>query len=131
MTTTTAPAAPAAVGAAGAAAPPAVHADDGVAVVEIHGRLDRRTVVGTLRAVAEAVRRGPDGVVADLSAAQVDPEGLVVLALVRRRVARGGRRFALAGAGPDLTVLLDAARVAALYRSYPSVGDALGAFRSP
>ncbi len=128
MTTTTAPAE---VGAAGAAAPPAVHADDGVAVVEIHGRLDRRAVVGTLRAVAEAVRRGPDGVVADLSAAHVDSEGLVVLSLVRRRVARGGRRFAVAGAGPDLAVLLDTARVAALYRSYPSVRDALGALRSP
>ncbi len=113
------------------AAPPAVHADGGVAVVALHGRLDRHAVVDTLRAVAEAVRRGPEGVVADLSAAHVDPEGLVVLALVRRRVARGRRRFAVAGAGPDLTVLLDTARVAALYRSYPSVGDALGAFRSP
>ena len=58
-----------------------------------------------------------------------DQDGLVVLTVMRRRVARAGRRFALAGATPDVALLLEGARVSALYRSHPSVGDALGVIR--
>ena len=123
MTTRHAPPAPA------APSRPTVHAERGVAVVALGGRLDRRAMVGILQAVAEAVRRGPEGVVADLSGADLGQDGLVVLTVMRRRVARAGRRFALAGATPDVALLLEGARVSALYRSHPSVGDALGVIR--
>lgn len=64
--------------------------------------------------------------VVDLSAVQMCEDGLVALVVIRRRLARRGLPVVVAG-GDDVARLLTAARLTPLFRTFPSVDDAVQA----
>jgi anti-anti-sigma regulatory factor len=98
----------------------------GVAVLRLADPVDARTVAGAAQAAARVARRSPRAVVVDLSTVRVGIEGLVVLVVIRRRLARQGLPVVVAG-GDEVTRLLDAARLSSLYRTFPSVDAAVRA----
>lgn len=105
----------------------AVMAPEGVAVLTLAGAVDVHTVAGAAQAAARVARESPRAVVVDLSTVQMCADGLVVLVVIRRRLARRGLPVVVAGGGDEVTSLLAAARLTSLFRTFPSVDDAVRA----
>lgn len=102
-------------------------APEGVAVLTLAGAVDVHTVAGAARAAARAAREAPRAVVVDLSTGRMCADGLVVLVVIRRRLARRGLPVVVAGGGDEVAHLLAAARLTSLFRTFASVDDAVRA----
>lgn len=105
----------------------AVMAPEGVAVLTLAGAVDVHTVAGAARAAERVAREAPRAVVVDLSTGRMCADSLVVLVVIRRRLARRGLPVVVAGGGDEVAHLLAAARLTALFRTFVSVDDAVQA----
>lgn len=98
-------------------------------------RVDPGTVAAGIETVLErldaVLSARPRVVIANLG--QVDPSRCVVglLSIMRRRAARAGAALVLVGLSASLREQLEAARVSALYTTFPCVDHALQALGRP
>lgn len=99
----------------------------GTPVLRLTGRLSRPGLVQCRAAIDNAIAAGAPYLVVDLREVTFDPSSVALLGLVRRYCSRRQTTVVLAGVPHVVRDMLRQARVSDLYRSFPTVADALDA----
>lgn len=97
------------------------------AVLTFTGTMERNSLGRTVRALDVALLAGPRRVIADVSEVTLTETGVGLLALLARRVAREGLRFAVITDSREQVGRLRDTRVGPPMEIYPTVSIALGA----
>lgn len=104
-----------------------VHRDGSVAVVTFSGTLDRSSVSHAARVLEPILQERPARVVADVTDASVDADGVAVLALIGRQIAREHLRFAVVTSSPDLAHRVREFEIRPRVRVFPTLAIAITA----
>ncbi|MEU0333887.1 STAS domain-containing protein [Streptomyces sp. NPDC006193] len=106
------------------------HDASGAVVLSVTGELDHYTGPALRQAVEEVLRTPGTGLIADLSGVQYcDSTGMTVIITTYHRAEAAGSPLVVAGLSPGLAELFRVAGLDQIFPLYPTVRDAVGAFR--
>jgi anti-sigma B factor antagonist len=102
--------------------------ENGIAVVELRGRLDELATAETEQVFLRVVEQGPAGVVLDLCGVEyISSSGLRILLMLSRALARVQAQLKLCGPSPFVAEVFEVSNFSSIFSIYATRQQALDA----